>query len=113
MSILRQIGTRASQGFLYSHPPEAGITRFMQQDPGMTKRVSVSITFVGAGTNQLQAANGTFVNFTVNDVIVIEGTNKNNSIQTVTAIDGTNQSFLTVDQGLTAEGPLTATVRTL
>lgn len=113
MSIVRQVGTRASQGQFNSHPPEASIDRSMQQDLGMTKRVTASMTFVNGGTNQIQAANGTFANFAVGDVIVVEGTNLNNGVCQVTAIDGVNQAFLTTDLGRKNEGPLSATVRTL
>lgn len=112
MSIFVQSGTRQKVGLSFSHPPEAGITRSMSADPGLDKLATASMSF-SASTNKITAANGTFANFAVNDIVVIESTNLNNGFQTVTAIDGTNQSFLTVDQGLHTEGPLTATVRTL
>lgn len=113
MSILMQTGTRQP----HAHPSTSGfnqsIDRSMQQDVGMSKRVSAAITFVAATTSQLQAANGTFANFAVDDVIVVEGTNLNNGVFTVQGIDGTNQSFLTVDNPPKTEGPITAIVRSL
>lgn len=112
MSIVRQIGTRASQGQFNSHPPEAAIDRGMQQDPGMSKRVADNLTFAAA-TNRISGANGDFANFAVDDVIVIEGTNLNNGIQTVIGIDGVNQAYVTVDQGVKNEGPVAAVVRSL
>jgi hypothetical protein len=113
MSIVMQTGTRQPHSHMSSHPPSRSIDRTMQQDLGMTKRVSASITFVASPTNQLQAANGTFANFAVDDIIVVEGTNLNNAILTVQAIDVTNQSYLTVDNPPKTEGPITATVRSL
>jgi hypothetical protein len=43
---------------------------------------------------------------------MVEGTALNNGFYLVTALDATNHAFLTVDQGLHNEGPITATVRT-
>jgi hypothetical protein len=78
----------------------------------MSKNVTASITFVGGGTNQLQAANGTFGAFAGGDEIMIEGTNQNNGIQEIVGVDAINQSYLTVSPGLRGgEGPITATVR--
>jgi hypothetical protein len=112
MSILMQTGTRQPHAHMSSHP-SGRLDRGMQQDPGMTKRVVASITFVASPTSQLQAANGTFTNFAVDDIISIEGTNVNNAIRTVQGIDATNQSYLTVDVPPKTEGPVTATVRVL
>ena len=106
-------GTRTKQNFAYIHPCEQSVNGSLTRDVGMSKNVTASITFVAGGTNQLQGANGTFNNFVADDMILVEGTNLNNGIFTVTAIDGTNHAFLTVDNPPKAEGPVTATVRSL
>src|SRR5258708_23513617 len=65
-------------------------------DPGMSKRVTASITFVDSATNQLQAANNTFTPFAVGDNIPVDGANLNNTIEAVvTAIDATTPAVLT------------------
>jgi hypothetical protein len=107
------IGTRnaPTQSQKSVAPATANINARLDTDPGMTKRVSASITFVDSGTKQLQAANGTFTPFAVGDEIEVLGTALNNGIYQVVAIDGANHSFLTVQTGLHNEGPITATVR--
>lgn len=107
------IGTRTKQGTRQGHISGRGETQSHTRDLGLSKKVTASITFVGAGTNQLQAANGTFAAFAVGDDMLVEGTNLNNGTFHVNAIDGTNHAFLTVDVGCHAEGPLSATVRTI
>lgn len=111
MSIL-QLGTRTLQGQRREHPFGTGFTGTLTRDVGMSKNVTASITFVGGGTNQLQAANGTFANFVAGDPVLVEGTNLNNGEFITTAIDSVNHAFLTVDPPPKAEGPITATVRT-
>lgn len=113
MSILRQVGTRTPQGFLYSHPPSGSLDRGMQQDVGMTKRVVSTATFTASNKRITGAAND-FTSFVVDEVIVIEGSNLNNGIFTVTAIDGSNHAFLALDNGCKDEGPQAGVVvRTL
>lgn len=107
------VGTRSKQTFRQEHIGALSETRTHQQDIGMTKRVVASCTFVDSGTEQIQAANGTFANFAVGDDILVEGTNLNNGAFHVNAIDGTNHSYLTLDQGVKNEGPLSCTVRAL
>jgi hypothetical protein len=104
-------GTRQRQTTLTRHPDQGAETRFHASDKGMSKYASASITF--ANTGSLSAANGTFASFAVNDELIVEGTNKNNGFFTVTGIDGANHAFLVTDPSPEAEGPLTATVRTV
>lgn len=108
-----RLGTRTQQTFRKERVPQGHETRTMTRDVGMTKRVVASCTFVNGATKQIQAANGTFANtFAVGDPILVEGANINNGFFTVTALDGVNNSFLGVDPGPQAEGPLTVTIRT-
>lgn len=106
----KSIGTRSNQTLKYSRMDQGEQTRSYTRDVGMSKNVTASITF---GSGALTAANGTFAAFAVQDQILVEGTSLNNGYSTVTAIDGTNHAFLTVDPPPKAEGPITATVRTL
>ncbi len=109
-----QVGTRktATQS-LATAMMSSSITRSSQQDPGMSKRVVASCTFVNGATKQVQAANGTFAAFQVADQLLIEGVSLNNGIFKVLAIDGVNQSFLTLSPSPKNEGPITATIRTV
>lgn len=106
------IGTRTKQTTRQEHIGTLSETRTHSADPGMSKRAVASVTF-SAAAGQLQAANGTFANFAVGDDILVEGANLNNGRMHVNAIDTVNQSFLTVDNGVKNEGPLTVTVRTI
>lgn len=108
-----RIGTRTTQNFRRERLPQGSETRSQSRDVGMKKRVVASCTFVGGGTNQIQAANGTFTGtFAVGDPLLVEGTNLNNGFFTILALDGVNAAYLTVDPPPKAEGPLSATLRT-
>lgn len=104
-------GTRTKQGLRNERQPSSSQTKSFTRDVGLSKNVAASITFVGGGTNQLQAAGGTFAAFAAQDEILVEGVNLNNGYFTVLSTDGSTQ--LTVDPPPKAEGPLTATVRTV
>lgn len=106
----RNLGTRQQQNFEQERIDQGHDSRFSQEDPGLSKYVSASVTFT---STQLTAANGTFTAFAVGDAILVGGTNKNNGRKIVTAIDGTNQSFLTVDPPPVVESAVTAIVRSV
>ena len=91
-------------------PADRGETQYHTLDVGMTKRVVASVTFTAT---QATAANGTFSAFAAGDLVLVEGTALNNGTHLVTGIDAVNASFLTFDQGAKAEGPVTATIRTI
>lgn len=106
------LGTRVKQTLRYERIDQGSDTRSRNQDPGMTKRVVASITFVSA-SGQAQAANGTFANtFAVNDPVLVQGANLNNGFFTVLALDTVNNSFLTLDPPPKDEGPISVTLRT-
>ncbi|HEX9489789.1 MAG TPA: hypothetical protein VF930_05860 [Stellaceae bacterium] len=109
------IGTRQLQTTRQTHAATRSSNLGYGLDPGMSKRVTASITFVDSATNQLQAANNTFTPFAVGDNIRVDGANLNNTIEAVvTAIDATNHAFLTLaDVGVKNEGPITCTVRAI
>ncbi len=105
------IGTRSKQSFRQGHVEHLGETQGHQQDLGLTKRVSASVTFTAAD-NKASAANGTFAAFAAGDDLLIEGANLNNGLAHVNGIDATNQAYLVLDQAPKDEGPLTVTLRT-
>ena len=78
------IGTRSKQSFRQGHVEHLGETQGHQQDLGLTKRVSASVTFTAAD-NKASAANGTFAAFAAGDDLLIEGANLNNGLAHVTA----------------------------
>lgn len=104
------LGTRVKQTLRYERIDQGSDTRSRNQDPGMTKRVTASLTF---GSGQVSGANGTFANtFAVNDPVLVQDANLNNGFFTVLALDAVNNSFLTLDPPPKAEGPITVTLRT-
>jgi hypothetical protein len=104
------LGTRTKQTLHYGRLDQGADTRSRNQDLGMTKRVTASLTF---GSGQVSGANGTFANtFAVNDPVLVEGASLNNGFFTVTGLDGTNNAFLALDPPPKAEGPITVTLRT-
>lgn len=111
----RMVGTRnaPTQSLNTASAPTRSVSQSLTRDVGMSKNVTASITFVGGGTNQLQAANGTFSAFVASDIILVEGSALNSGTFQVVAIDAVNHAFLTVANGLKAEGPITCTVRSL
>ena len=103
-------GTRQPYGLRKERIDQGHQTRSHTRDVGMSKNVTASITFVGGGTNQLQAAGGTFAAFAAGDEILVENTNLNNGYFKVISTDASTQ--LTVDPPPMAEGPISAVVRT-
>lgn len=108
----QNIGTRSRQINKLERIDQGHETRNHTADPGMTKRVVATCTFVNSTTKQVQAANGTFASFAVGDDILVEGVNLNNGFFHVTGVDGTNQSYLVLDPSPQNEGPISATIRT-
>lgn len=106
------LGTRVQQGFRHERLDQGSDTRSRNQDPGMTKRVVASITFVSA-SGQAQAANGTFANtFAVGDPLLIQDAVLNTGFFNITALDAVNSSYLVLDPPPKDEGPITVTLRT-
>ena len=104
------LGTRVKQTLRYERIDQGSETRSRNQDPGMTKLVTASLTF---GSGQASGANGTFANtFAVNDPVLVQGANLNNGFFTVLALDTANNSFLTLAPAPKDEGPITVTLRT-
>jgi hypothetical protein len=107
-----RIGTRTKVNQQHGHIQQGSMTKFYTRDVGLTTNVTASITFTA---NTMTGANGTFLNtlWPVNAPIFVEGVNLNNGYFTITGLDNTNSAFLTVDPSPKAEGPISATVRTV
>lgn len=106
------LGTRVQQGFRRERLEQGSDTRSRNQDPGMSKRVVASVTFVSA-SGQAQAANGTFAGtFAVGDPLLVQDAALNNGFFNITALDGVNNSYLTLDPPPKDEGPITVMLRT-
>lgn len=106
-----EVGTRKRQNYLSNEPPQGTMAKTLTRDPGMSKSVTASMTFVSASA-QVQAANGTFAPFAVNDVLLFEGVRLNDGYHTVVGIDTANHSYLILSPPPANEGPIAATVRT-
>lgn len=107
------LGTRTRQNFEKERIDQGEETRSFTRDVGMTKNVTVSLTFTSGPPGQITGANGTFANtFAVGDPIVVRSANINNGHFIVTALDGVNNAFLQVDPPPQPEGPLVVNVRT-
>lgn len=106
------IGTRTVASARHERIDQGGETRNYTRDLGMTKNVTASLTFTTDG--KITGANGTFTGtFAVLDPVLIGGTNLNNDFAVVTALDAVNAAFIIIDPPPKAEGPITATVRTV
>src|SRR5579872_3040593 len=92
-------------------PTTRSASQSLTRDPGMSKNVTASVTFVNSGTNQLQAAGGTFAAFVAGDTVLVEGANLNNGTFEVLATDAS--TYLQVAGGVKNEGPVTVTVRAI
>lgn len=101
-----ETGTRTRQNQALTTEFSNGMTRGFTRDVGMSKNVSASLTF---GSGQATAASGLGV-FAVNDLVLVENTNLNNGFFTVTSVAA---GALGLQPPPKAEGPISATIRTV
>lgn len=104
------IGTRTRQGFCQERPDQGSETRTHTRDGGMSKNVTTSATF---GSGKITGADGDFAAFRIGDPILVQGVQLNNGFFEVTGLDASDQAYLAVDPPPKAEGPISATVRTI
>ncbi len=103
------LGTRSKQGFYHTHPSGRIPNDQLTRDVGMTKNVTVSVTF-SASTGKATAAGGTFVHFVVGDPIVVLGSGGADGNYTVLASDFS--TYLTLDPPPKNAGPVICNIRT-
>jgi hypothetical protein len=104
-------GTRTIATRRQLHPPGGSLHSSQNTDPGMSKRVTASITFGGGNAT---GATNTFAppSFALWDTVEVLGANLNAGFFTVTGLDAVNAAYLTLDPPPKSEGPITVTIRT-
>ena len=105
------LGTRTKQSRQTTRADQGSMTRSLNSDPGMTKRLAGSLVYSGANA-RISAFNGAFGAWAPGDPVLSEGTSLNNGYFRVASIDPTNAAWLVVDPPPKDEGPVSAVVRT-
>jgi hypothetical protein len=108
-------GTRTKASLRKERVDQGHMTRYLEADKGMTKRVTVGGATFSSATGRLSAANGTFPvtgRFALGDDVVVTNVVLNNGYFNVIGLDGVNGAYLVLDPPPKDEGPITVMVRT-